>query len=453
MSKRAHDDEGIYDNKIVRLSDDQATGRTEAQQFSIPGLRFATESWAGMKTTNEDRHVSSVEYFPGPVFGIFDGHGGPFTADFLVRQLIKTVASTIRQTIGEKALEALRNSQRLSRQEKDRNQAIEEQLQVLQQQQEEVDALRGSSDTEEAPAEFEALLEQLKKTVEEMKLEIKQIDEDEVARREERRHWHEDQKSHFLKAFKDAFERVDEQILKKNHSRDGSTALLAWFVVSDSVNAAGDANSELSFFTANVGDCRAVMCRGGRGVPLTSDHKPNRPDERKRIQKAGGFVGKVAGISRVYSAAGAGLAMQQEVSTYLAVSRAFGDSPLKTPTPLISCEPEVKQCQVENDDLFLVLTCDGVWDVLSEQDVVEIALPHFEDAKAAANAIVKAAYKKGSADNLTATVIQFGWQSDASVDQAIVGVNSRVPNPQAEKKEGKEEQSNVGEEEEIDMFS
>uniref|UniRef100_H3G5M9 PPM-type phosphatase domain-containing protein n=2 Tax=Phytophthora ramorum TaxID=164328 RepID=H3G5M9_PHYRM len=156
----------------------------------------------------------------------------------------------------------------------------------------------------------------------------------------------------------------------------------------------------------NVGDCRAVICRGGRAVTLTSDHKPDRPDEKQRIERAGGFVGKIAGISRVYSAAGAGLAMQQEASTYLAVSRAFGDRSLKAPTPLVSCEPEVKRFQVQHDDLFLVLACDGIWDVLSEQNVVDIVLPHFHDAKAAADAVVKAAYRKGSVDNLTATVVQ-----------------------------------------------
>ncbi|KAG6975811.1 hypothetical protein JG688_00001992 [Phytophthora aleatoria] len=204
---------------------------------------------------------------------------------------------------------------------------------------------------------------------------------------------------------------------------------------------------EVSFYTVNVGDCRAVMCRGGRGVALTSDHKPDRPDEQQRIERAGGFVGKIAGISRVYSAAGAGLAMERETSTYLAVSRAFGDRSLKTPTPLVSCEPEVKRMSVQNDDLFLVLACDGVWDVLSEQDAVDIALPHFHDAKAAADAIVKAAYKKGSVDNLTATVIQFGWKSDGQLQQALK--TSRASTPKGRNGAALEAED----EEEIDMFN
>ncbi|OWZ21312.1 Phosphomevalonate kinase [Phytophthora megakarya] len=209
---------------------------------------------------------------------------------------------------------------------------------------------------------------------------------------------------------------------------------------------------ELSFYTANVGDCRAVMCRGGQSVALTSDHKPDRPDEKLRIERAGGFVDNIAGISRVYSAAGAGLAMQREASTYLAVSRAFGDKGLKTPTPLVSCEPEVNRFTVHQDDLFIVLACDGVWDVLSEQDVVDIALPQFHDSKAAADAIVKAAYKKGSLDNLTATVIQFGWKSDAQLRQALE--NSKMLKSKSSKgRNDAPAEADNGSEEEIDMFN
>lgn len=41
-------------------------------------------------------------------------------------------------------------------------------------------------------------------------------------------------------------------------------------------------------YTGNVGDCRAVLCRGGVAIDLTSDHRPSRDDERARIKGAGG---------------------------------------------------------------------------------------------------------------------------------------------------------------------
>ncbi|KAG7401583.1 hypothetical protein PHYBOEH_000115 [Phytophthora boehmeriae] len=293
--------------------------------------------------------------------------------------------------------------------------------------------------------ELQMLEDQLAVAIGEMQREVKQIDVEEIARRVERRHWCDKQHNHFLKAFSEGFHLVDTQLMQKNPSQDGSTALLIWFIAGDIKAGTEDDDSqsaaELKFYAVNVGDCRAVMCRGGRGVLLTSDHKPDRPDERQRIEKAGGFVGKLAGISRVYSAAGAGLTLQQESSKYLAVSRAFGDRALKIPTPLVSCEPDVKRYHVEDDDLFLVLGCDGIWDVLTEQEVVDIALPHFHDVKAAADAIVKAAYRKGSADNLTATVVQFGWKSKPQVQQPSV-------------KSTTDTLVNSGEEEEeIDIFS
>ncbi|EGZ28102.1 hypothetical protein PHYSODRAFT_463946, partial [Phytophthora sojae] len=161
--------------------------------------------------------------------------------------------------------------------------------------------------------------------------------------------WCQEQHGHFVGAFKDAFTRVDAHILQKNPSPDGSTALLVWFLA--------DSTSRRMFYTVNLGDCRAVLCRGGHAVPLTSDHKPSRPDEKKRIEKAGGFVGE----KLAYPAYTLLWALGIHV-------RAFGDRSLKTPTALVSCDPEVTRFQVQEDDLFLVMACDGVWDVLSNQD-------------------------------------------------------------------------------------
>lgn len=440
-----------WNNELVDQSNCSET--QEYGRYSIPGLRFATESWAGMKTSNEDRHVSCADLFPGPVFGIFDGHGGTFTADFLARHLVKTVVSVLHQHVEDKALAFLQTSREQSFQEQRRKRAIVEQVIMLRQQLAELETLNACDSTKSAD-EMQHLVNQLASAISQIDDEVSQIDSEQAARRHERRIWYQEHHTLFLRSFHEAFERVDSLILKKNPSRDGSTALLAWFLT-DTASFSSDEDNEqspearqqqtetLTFYLANVGDCRAVMCRNGQGLALTSDHKPDRPDERKRIEKAGGFVSKIAGIARVYSAAGAGLAIDREASTYLAVSRAFGDRSLKTPTPLVSCEPDIKRVTVHSDDLFLLLACDGIWDVLSEQDAIAIALPHFHDAKAAANAIVKAAYKKGSADNLTVTVIQFGWNSFAQVAESCSVGSSQ------EKNAARADAS----EEEIDMFN
>ncbi|WOL06946.1 hypothetical protein Cni_G15681 [Canna indica] len=106
---------------------------------------------------------------------------------------------------------------------------------------------------------------------------------------------------------------------------------------------------------ANCGDSRAVLCRNGVAVPLSSDHKPDRPDELQRIEAAGGRViywdgARVLGV--------------------LAMSRAIGDSYLK---PYVIAEPEVTVAERKEGDECLILGSDGLWDVVSNEMACEIA--------------------------------------------------------------------------------
>lgn len=103
-----------------------------------------------------------------------------------------------------------------------------------------------------------------------------------------------------------------------------------------------------------MGDSRAVLVRkGGSILPLSNDHKPTRPDEKKRIERAGGSVvgGRVMGR--------------------LAVSRAFGHKKMKT-TGVMSAEAEVISTQLCNTDQFVILACDGLWDVMGAKDAVKV---------------------------------------------------------------------------------
>ncbi|XP_071715856.1 probable protein phosphatase 2C 24 [Rutidosis leptorrhynchoides] len=106
---------------------------------------------------------------------------------------------------------------------------------------------------------------------------------------------------------------------------------------------------------ANCGDSRAVLCRNGKPVPLSSDHKPDRPDELNRIQAAGG---------RVIYWEGA------RVLGVLAMSRAIGDNYLK---PYVSCEPEVTITERTADDECLIIASDGLWDVVSNETACGVA--------------------------------------------------------------------------------
>lgn len=109
----------------------------------------------------------------------------------------------------------------------------------------------------------------------------------------------------------------------------------------------------------NAGDSRCIGGVGGRAVALSRDHKPNDPAERERIVAAGGFV------------------EYNRVNGNLALSRALGDfffkknSDLPENEQIVSAEPEVQMTEVTEDWDFLLLACDGIWDVLSNQQVAD----------------------------------------------------------------------------------
>ena len=121
-------------------------------------------------------------------------------------------------------------------------------------------------------------------------------------------------------------------------------------------------------YVANLGDARCVLCRAGEAVACTEDHSPDRSDEVMRIQSAGGFVenGRVMGK--------------------IAVARAFGDAKFKLPDssilkphgvtrPVVSGEPDmtIKTLDASATDEFLLLACDGLFDVMSNQAAVDFA--------------------------------------------------------------------------------
>ena len=140
---------------------------------------------------------------------------------------------------------------------------------------------------------------------------------------------------------------------------------------------------------ANVGDSRGVLVhRSGRVTPLSVDHAPDRPDEERRIRSLGGRVihwgrWRVQGI--------------------LAVSRAIGDVKLQ---PYVSGCPEIIEKQLDNDDYFLVLASDGLWDVLRNDEVGKFVMG-YKDKKFSnvARDLCFEAIILGSTDNVTVQVI------------------------------------------------
>lgn len=144
---------------------------------------------------------------------------------------------------------------------------------------------------------------------------------------------------------------------------------------------------------ANVGDSRCVLCRKGRAVGLSIDHKPTRPDETARIVDAGGFV------------------FMKRVMGQLAVSRAIGDTNFKKDScKVVVPEPDFYEVTLCCDDQFILLACDGLFDVMDNQAAVDYVLKCLNgnkgDAAAAAKQLVElAVHKLNSSDNVTASIV------------------------------------------------
>ncbi|KAK4412653.1 putative protein phosphatase 2C 6 [Sesamum alatum] len=163
---------------------------------------------------------------------------------------------------------------------------------------------------------------------------------------------------------------------------------------------------------ANCGDSRAVLCRGKQPMALSVDHKPNREDEYARIEAAGGKVIQWNG-HRVFGV--------------LAMSRSIGDRYLK---PWIIPDPEVMFVPRAREDECLILASDGLWDVMTNEEVCDMArkrillwhknngatLPSERGegidpaAQAAAEYLSNRALQKGSKDNISVVVVDLKAQ-------------------------------------------
>lgn len=146
-----------------------------------------------------------------------------------------------------------------------------------------------------------------------------------------------------------------------------------------------------TLYTANVGDTRIVLCRSGVATRLAYDHRAVDVPEAERVRRQGGgiSVGRVDG--------------------YLSVTRAFGDMQFK---PYVSPRPYTTELALDGQDEFLILACDGVWDVCSDQEAVDL-IRDIEDPVNASQQLVRHALFSGSTDNITCMVVRLNSVTDA----------------------------------------
>nr|XP_015838764.1 PREDICTED: probable protein phosphatase 2C 21 [Tribolium castaneum] len=160
-------------------------------------------------------------------------------------------------------------------------------------------------------------------------------------------------------------------------------------------------------YVANAGDSRCIVCRNGKPIEMSIDHKPEDKPERKRIQKAGGEV-----------------TWEGRVNGGLNLSRAIGDHAYKQNKNLsdreqmITALPDIKTLTINpEEDEFMFLACDGIWNAMSNEKVVAFIRPRLQDNTKKLSQICEemfdhilapdTVWDNAGSDNMTAIIVKF----------------------------------------------
>lgn len=160
-------------------------------------------------------------------------------------------------------------------------------------------------------------------------------------------------------------------------------------------------------YVANAGDSRCIVCRAGKAIEMSHDHKPEDELEMKRIVAAGG---KVTADGRVNGG--------------LNLSRAIGDHSYKKNENLplrdqmISALPDIRTLTVDTEeDEFMVIACDGIWNFMNSQQVVDFVRERLTPDSDKLSSICEELFDKCLApttvgdgtgcDNMTCIIVKF----------------------------------------------
>jgi len=150
-----------------------------------------------------------------------------------------------------------------------------------------------------------------------------------------------------LSVMRETYLSVDEKMKSAVPSHHGCTSVTSLVV--------GKKGENRQLFTANVGDARAVLCRDGKAIRLTEEHKASEEQEAKRITDGGGFI------------------IHGRVNGQIIITRSLGDHLMKE---FIIGDPFLNHQKLTDKDTWLIVACDGLWDVVEDQQAVDFVLEH-----------------------------------------------------------------------------
>lgn len=186
------------------------------------------------------------------------------------------------------------------------------------------------------------------------------------------------------KSFNMAFAEIDKELKRKLKKSDsGTTATIALLYQEFSFETQ---NSQRIVYCANVGDSKSyLISKEGKCKIMTTDHKCSAINEVNRIKKAGGIVfsGRVFGT--------------------LALTRSLGDIEMKNYG--VVSTPSIKHHDITEDDLYLIIASDGLWDVITEEDLIRLSKTN-ASADTFSTALIKLSIKRDSRDNVSCICIK-----------------------------------------------
>ena len=179
---------------------------------------------------------------------------------------------------------------------------------------------------------------------------------------------------------KNSFEAIDKEINRQNFKNETGSTGTVLLLYKDN-----DSKTGKSLICANVGDSKAYLINKTEIKLITKDHKCSDADEVKRIRDTGGVV------------------FRERVFGTLMLTRSFGDKEMKKygvlSTPDIFCH------NIEDDDLFIVIASDGVWDVVEEDEVFKFSQDKISSSEFSKK-IIQLAKERDTHDNISCIVVK-----------------------------------------------
>ena len=177
-----------------------------------------------------------------------------------------------------------------------------------------------------------------------------------------------------------SFEQIDKEINSLNYKNETGSTGTVLLLFKDENSPSGK-----SLLCANVGDSKAYLITKTEMKLITKDHKCNDPNEVQRIRDNGGVV------------------FRERVFGTLMLTRSFGDKEMKKYGVLST--PDIYFKNVEKDDIFVVISSDGIWDVVEENEIFDMAQKGISSSDLSKK-IVNLAKERETHDNISCIVVK-----------------------------------------------